>query len=397
MAVNVVKHPLPINPLVLSWARELAGLTEEEAAKKAGTKSVDKVKEWESPESDISPTVRQARKLASAYGRSFLEFFLPEPPRIEDVNLVPDFRLYHTAADPTSLRLMKEIQRWAETQRDNAINLHQEISEDPIAFPDALSATIEDNPEEISSIARRTLGFGRQDVEGLTGNDRNKIVDILRDMLESSGVLVLKNSNLKKIGVRGFSLTDHPLPTVVFGQESPRAQAFTIIHELGHLVLNIPSICGYIPRTGGRHDKRKVEEWCDNFSGSFLMPESEIVSIIRKPEHPLHEITDDKLRTIANTFCVSDHAALVRLVNLKIISADYYWNVKKPQFDEQVYRGGGRARFYGTRFVGRQGQMYTKLVLQAWGNGAITNHKAAEYMGIKRLSHLNDIKKDFSK
>lgn len=397
MAVRLVKHPLPINPHVLSWARKWAGLTEEEAAKKAGTNSVDKVKNWESPESDVSPTVRQARNLAKAYGRPFLEFFLPDLPRVEDVSLVPDFRLYQTATDPTMLRLMKEIQRWAETQRDNAINLHQEIGEAPIPFPKVLSAVTEDNPENISAIARKIVGFTREDIEGLTGNDRNNIVNILRNKLEACGVLVLKNSNLKKIGVRGFSLTDYPLPTVVFGQESPRAQAFTIIHELGHLVLNIPSLCGYIPRAGGDKNTRKIEEWCDNFSASFLMPREEIFGIVKPLENPLPEISDDRLRAIANRFCVSDHAALVRLVNLNIVSADYYWNVKKPQFDAQEYRGGGRARFYGTRFVGRQGQMYTKLVLQAWGNGAITNHKAAEYMGIKRLSHLNDIRRDFSK
>ncbi len=396
MAVTVVKEPLPINPHVLAWARDWAGLSEEEAANKI-KKTSDSIKEWESPDSKKSPTVRQARMLAKAYGRSFLEFFLAEPPNIKDVSLVPDFRLYAASEDPRTIREMKAIQRWAEIQRENTINLYEEIGEAPIKFPGALNATIDDDPERISEVAREAIGFSQADTSHLRGNERLQIANILRSKLEANGVLVLKNSGLKNIGVRGFNLTDKPLPTVVFGQESPRAQGFTLMHEFAHIILNISSMCGYIPRAGGSKRLRKVEEWCDSFAGAFLMPEDEIFTFFPEFSKTAESVPDDYLRQIANKFCVSDHAALIRLVNLKIVASKYYWDVKKPEFDNQEYKPGGRSRYYGTRYVvGSQGRLYTKLVLQAWGSGTITNHKAAEYMGIKRLSHLNDIRKDFS-
>jgi hypothetical protein len=33
--------------------------------------------------------------------------------------------------------------------------------------------------------------------------------------------------------------------------------------------------------------------------------------------------------------------------------------------------------------------------MEAWGTDRITNHNAAEFMGIKNLRHLNDIRQHF--
>ena len=88
---------------------------------------------------------------------------------------------------------------------------------------------------------------------------------------------------------------------------------------------------------------------------------------------------------------------LIRLVDLRYVTPSYYWEVKRPQFleEEANYRGFGRAKYYGTRYVNSLGEFYTSLVMQAWSAGRITNHNAAEYMGIKNLAHLKDIKANF--
>ena len=71
--------------------------------------------------------------------------------------------------------------------------------------------------------------------------------------------------------------------------------------------------------------------------------------------------------------------------------------MKRPEFlqQEREFKGGGRAKYYGTRYRSAHGDLYTGLVLEAWGEGQITNHNAAEFMGIKNLRHLNDIRDDF--
>jgi hypothetical protein len=88
---------------------------------------------------------------------------------------------------------------------------------------------------------------------------------------------------------------------------------------------------------------------------------------------------------------------LIRLVDLGYVEADYYWNVKKPEFDKQEdrYKGGGRSEYYGSRYRAAQGDLYTGLVLEAWSSGRITNHNAAEFMGIKNLRHLDDVRDHF--
>jgi hypothetical protein len=84
---------------------------------------------------------------------------------------------------------------------------------------------------------------------------------------------------------------------------------------------------------------------------------------------------------------------LIRLVHLGYVKEDFYWNNKKSKFDKEEadYKQYGRAEYYGTRYRNTLGDLYTKLVLQAWSLGRITNHAAAELMGIKNLAHLHDI------
>ncbi len=48
------------------------------------------------------------------------------------------------------------------------------------------------------------------------------------------------------------------------------------------------------------------------------------------------------------------------------------------------------------RYRARQGDLYTGLVLEAWANDRITNHNAGEFMGIKNMNHLEDIRRHFS-
>ena len=53
--------------------------------------------------------------------------------------------------------------------------------------------------------------------------------------------------------------------------------------------------------------------------------------------------------------------------------------------------------FYNNQGYNSRGEFYTSLVLEAWGQGQITAHNAAEFMGIDNLSHLLDIREDFLK
>ena len=89
---------------------------------------------------------------------------------------------------------------------------------------------------------------------------------------------------------------------------------------------------------------------------------------------------------------------LIRLVDLGYVESGYYWGKKRAEFlkEEEEFEGGGRAKYYGTRYRSQNGDLFTGLVMEAWDRRLITNHSAAEFMGIKNLAHLNDIRGDFS-
>ena len=381
-----------LNPDVLRWAREWSGHSLEEAAKRVG-KSADQVGEWELGKS--LPTVRQARLLAEFYGRPFLEFFLPAPPELLEPSAIPDYRVHADHDRSEDRRKLDLIQQWAETQRVNALDLYQEIGEEPPSFPLELRATLQNDPGKIAARTREILNLSIQDQISMTKAASLTLPAILRRQYESNGILVLRTPDLKPLRVRGICIAEFPLPVIVYSTESPTAQAFTLVHELAHVILRQSGVTG--PRSRA-YDRQPVERWCDQFAAAFLMPFDQVVAIIgEKPAAPLASIQDDELARFAEIFRVSPHAMLIRLVHLGYVRASFYWDIKKPEFDriESNYQSFARASYYASRFRSSLGDLYTRLVLEAWSADRITNHSAAQYMGIKDFVHLEAIRDHF--
>jgi len=389
MSKSVHADPIPFNPRVLRWARERRGLSVDDVAEKLNQKP-EKIATWETGVN--SPTVIQARKLADIYERSFLEFFLQEPPRLKERELVPDFRAHRGIdIDANDLGLI-DLQEWAEAQRDNAIDLYQEIGEPIPVFPAALSFAMADDEQIASEQAREAMGFSISDQLRMKASERDQLPNILRAKIERLGVLTLKASELREFGARGLCFVKFPLPVVVFGNEAPGAQAFTLVHELAHVMLGASGIISPLSTKSG------IEAWCDKFSAAFLMPAQAINQLIGAPPRvPPAFIADAVIDAAATALKVSQHAMLVRLVHLGYVQESFYWAVKKPLFDalERNFKSFGRPKYYGSRYKNSLGELYTGLVIEAWSSGRITNHNAAEYMGIKNLQHLYDIRENF--
>jgi len=381
-----------LNPEMLEWARNWRGLSIEYVAEKF-KKTPNQIRAWELNEA--SPTVKQARKLAVLYERSFPEFFLPSPPALPEVKTLPDFRLHKDVLDAAHEHDAERLQQWANAQRESAIDLFQELGEAvPQINPD-IFATLRTNPEQAATNARQIIDFGEDDQFRLTKSRAYTLPSILRDKLEVAGILTLRNSEMKNYGIRGMCIAEFPLPAIVVNNEAPTAQAFTIAHELGHILLKESGVTG--PRSRD-YEGIPEEKWCDQFAAAFLMPKPMIqASFGERPSQPRNDISDEELATIAAQFRVSPHAMLIRLVHLDYISSRYYWGIKKPLFDEQEKsaKSFGRSKYYGTRYRSQLGELYTGLVMEAWSSGRITNHNAAQYMGIKNLKHLNDIRREY--
>src|SRR5262245_34854223 len=114
---------------LLVWARESAGFTIDEAAKKASVPG-PKLVLWEA---DIThPSIAQLRKLANVYKRPLAVFYLPEAPRGFDV--LRDFRrLPGEVAGRRSPELRRAI-RQVELRRQATAELYAELEGEPPAF-----------------------------------------------------------------------------------------------------------------------------------------------------------------------------------------------------------------------------------------------------------------------
>jgi Zn-dependent peptidase ImmA (M78 family)/DNA-binding XRE family transcriptional regulator len=392
MAATKTRQKMPINRDVLKWARERVGLSQDAAAEGAGVQP-DQLREWES--GPKTPTVRQARKLAQVYDRPFLEFLSSKRPKVKPLELVPDFRMHREAEPPEERYELLLIQSETEEIRLNALDLFEMLGEQPPVLPDEIYASTKDDVEVVAARARTLLQLPIEEQLALKASEKDRFANMQRRKFEEAGIIVAKHSGLIHFKARGLCFYATPLPVIVFSNESPGAQAFTLAHELAHVILRVSGISG-VPGAASSSAK-KTEDWCNTFASAFLIPSHALARFVPKLGSPLDRIEDNRLSELAKAFAVSRHAMLIRLVKLGYVKASFYWNIKRPQFleEEAEYRSFGRSKYYGSRYRTARGDLYTGLVLEAWANGMITNHNAAEFMGIKNITHLDAIRDQF--
>lgn len=395
VATKEKTSPIPFNPKAFAWARNWRSRSYEEAANSLAVEP-EQIAAWE--KGLEVPTLRQARKLAEVYRRPFLEFFFTDLPDDKHTTLVPDFRLHSGVKKPTEDRDLTEIQEWAEETRRNAIDLFEILGEEVPVLPDSLSATLATDVEKAALAARKAIDFTIEQQLALKSSERRLLPGILRHKIELLGVLIVKESDLARFGARGLCVYLSPLPIVIFSAEAPSAQAFTITHEFAHVLLKQSAISGAGPGKDATTSAARVERWCNNFAAAFLIPETALAARWQRPARPEASIEEDRLRNLADQFGVSRHAMLLRLVDLHYVDASFYWSVMRPKFlaEEANYKAPPmRPKYYGSRYRSSKGDLYTGLVLEAWSTGRLTNHNAAEFMGIKNLAHLDDIRDNF--
>lgn len=165
---------------------------------------------------------------------------------MQPVKLAPDYRAAKIQGEqgPKEKRQLEKIQEWAEEQRLNALSLIEALDETAPASPEHLRSHIEIDVERAAESSREAMGLDIEAQLSLTKAERYRFPSILRDKIESLGVLVLKHSDITGLAVRGICFFAIPLPIIVFGKESPGAQAFTLAHELGHVLLGNSAVSG---------------------------------------------------------------------------------------------------------------------------------------------------------
>ena len=269
-----------VNPDILRWARETAGLTREDAARKLAipdTKTamaVDRLRAME--DGERPPTRPMLSRMAKQYHRPLVAFYLSQPPR--RANWGRDFRAPSTdrsARDEAVLdALVRNVQARQGLLRSAMLDDDDDLA--PLRFLG--SATIDTPVARVVAAIRDTLGL--QPVEFRAASNPDEAFRLLRSHAERAGIFVLLLGNLGSYHTdldvevfRGFALLDDFAPFVVVNpKDSAGARSFTLLHELAHLWLREPGVSAGDPTD-------PVEVYCNRVASSFLLPHNELAAL----------------------------------------------------------------------------------------------------------------------
>lgn len=375
-----------INPALLTWARERAGLSPEEAAKKAQVKP-DQLLSWES--GDKRPTINQLRKLGKAYKRPLAVFYLPESPR--DFQPMRDYRRSPgVVAGTESPELRMEIRR-AWDRRDIAIELYEQIEDKSPEF--SITADHHDDPEELGLQIRQYLGMTPEVQFDL--QDGYEALNRWRSALEDLGVLVFQVNNVDPSEIRGFSISETPFPAIaVNARDTPLGRIFTMMHEFVHILLRNGGLCDLDEADQRPPEELHIEIFCNKAAGAALVPEQYLVQeAMVKEKGDRARWTVGEIAELATKYRVSREVLLRRLLITGKTTPACYQEMREAF--EREYRArkekssGGFSPPY-RKAISRAGRLFVRLVLDNYYQEYITAGDLSDYLDI-RLNHLGKI------
>lgn len=360
-----------INPQLLRWARERAGLGVHDAAHAAKVKP-EQLEAWEDAQS--RPTFRQAQTLAQALHAPFGYLFLNEPP-IETLPL-PDLRTVGGGDLPRpsvdlleTVRIVLQRQAWyLEYLRDH--------DHKPLAFVG--SFRLDANPAEVAADIRKVLGVEVEQGQRTWETYFKELIDAA----ERAGVLVMRsgivgNNTHRKLDVgefRGFAISDPTAPVVFINSaDAATARLFTLMHELAHLWLGSSGISNVTPGS-----TRQEEVFCNAVAGEFLAPRALFLAQWKTGPADLTQSVAD----LARRFHVSRLVVMRRALDLGLVSQATYsehYLAELAAFHAQESGGGN---FYRTAGAKNSPRFAQAVVTEAL-SGRLLLREAGRLLGVQ--------------
>ncbi|HWB79964.1 MAG TPA: XRE family transcriptional regulator [Nannocystaceae bacterium] len=370
-----------VKPELLAWARTSAKLTEAALAKKIDVDAAT-ISAWE--RGDGAPTIPKLRQIAEACRRPLLVFYLPAPPT--DFTPIRDYRRIDPMLSPSdSSALALEIRR-AQERREAALELARLLGEPP-----ALAGLRAEGSDPANAAAQvRTqleVPVGTQ----MGWRDSGKALRTWRATLERFGILIFQMSRVAVQDVRAFSIGASPFPVIVVnGADSDNGRVFSLMHELGHVLLGEGGQCRVRREDEGADATGRVEAFCNAFAGELLVPAAALTGHALVRGHSDKQWSDADLEELARTFSVSRVVIARRLLSLGRASQKFYQEVHdkyatvdqaKPKPKKKAGKEGG-PDYYRVR-VATLGRSYIRLVFSGLAEGRISELDAAGFLGVK--------------
>lgn len=375
-----------IQPEILTWTRETAGLSLDDAARAVGLKEAKGKTGSERLAAMEAGTEEPSRSLlvrmAKAYRRSLLVFYLSDPPRLgdrgQDFRTLPGPQRFNPELDA----LIRDIKA-----RQGLIRSMIEDSEsEPIGFIG--SKTTETPVNKLALLVAEQLQFSLREFQAEKTNEA--AFAYLRMKIERSGVFVLLLGNLgshhTNIPVeifRGFALSDSIAPLIVINdQDSRAAWSFTALHELVHLWLGNTGVSGLEATSG-------IEQYCNDVAGEILLPTADLKSF---PKLVTLDNAISEISAFARDRRVSRSMVAYKLLRAGIINRSMWselsagfnreWMALKQRKADTRETSESGPNYYVVRRH-RVGPALLGLVRRSLDEGNITYTKAGRVLGVK--------------
>ncbi len=377
---------IAVNPSLLAWAREESGYDVDRVAKRLQVKE-ERVAAWEAGE--LQPTIRQIENLARFFHRPLSIFFMPRPPQIPplaaEYRRLPDVEPGHESPE---LRLAL---RQMLTRRENALNLMGELGEPVPNF--SLRAHLHESPAEVGR--RLRLATGVTIAAQFCWANEWEAWRIWRATAEQLGVLVFQFIKVSLSEVRGLALLRMPMPVAAInGKEMPEAKAFTLFHEIVHLMLAAGN-----EEAPASRERRRGQEWmaverfAEMAASHTLIPEDALGELINQFGLQRATWSIENVRRVAKKFRLTPLATATRLRESGFMTWDQY-NQWREQWQAYVATLPPRRGGFATpvqKAVNRAGQPFAQLVLEALSANRITSVDAARYLDLK-FEHFDKLR-----
>jgi Zn-dependent peptidase ImmA (M78 family) len=374
-----------INAERIAWCCADYGITPSELASRLDI-AESSLEELTAGENGL--TFNQLRKIADYFGHGVL-FFLEEGPVDEASVHTPQFRTLANRKPEVTPELKKLIKR-TERQREVYLSLIEELDEtERLHFsPPSLHGL---SPSIAARVARAWLKLEH-------AND----FDSYRAAVEAQGILVFRSNGYsgkwqipKENTIQGFTLYDPVCPVIVVKKHaSERRQSFTLMHELGHLLMHRSS---FIDDETDLYSHEGHEREANAFAGHLLVPD-EFLATIDDATRP-DEVSqyDQWLAPYCKAWGASGEVILRRLADAGRLPQSEYrayrqWRAKlvpdEKESGSRLYRHREPKHIFGDTFV--------RTVLDALNNRQITPTKASGYLDGIKIKDLHQLERFYA-